>query len=197
MNQICIHELAWEGPFTFFGSAAPVIFEQPIAESPGIYLWTFRYEDGYVVDYVGQTGKSFGERFYQHIAEQTSGRYDITDGSRILRRKDKIIWPGIYWKKGQWKRTGEYLAKLPEFAVHIHKVYAEYRLFLAPLKAERRTLERIEAAIALHLRSIPGPVGEMQDPNVVYRPRWGREKPFTVRFTSQAKILSLPPELEA
>ncbi len=45
------------------------------------------------------------------------------------------------------------------------------RFRLALIEGDRRLRERIEAAISIHLKNQPDPVGSFQDEGVRYRPR--------------------------
>jgi len=53
------------------------ILSHPLASSPGIYLWVVAVDAGYLVEYVGQTGVSFGKRMKDHIVQTLGGNYRI------------------------------------------------------------------------------------------------------------------------
>ena len=57
------------------------------------------------------------------------------------------------------------------------------RVFIPPLKEEKRIVERIEAAIAQQLREQPEPVGAFQDIDIHYRPKRIDEEPIIIKMS--------------
>ncbi len=62
-------------------------------------------------------------------------------------------------------------------------------------EGDKRLLDRIEAAVALHLRKQPGTIGGFHDPDIQYRPKRPDEDAIRASFRSDASILGLPDEL--
>ena len=92
-------------------------------------------------------------------------------------------------------RMGEFLNRYPELSSVIHEFLGLFRIFIAPLDADQRTRERIEAAIAGCLYEQPGIIGGFQENDAVYRHRRPDEEPIAVLLRLPKPILGLRTEL--
>jgi hypothetical protein len=87
----------FEGPFSLATESRPLLFEAPIAEGPGIYLWTIPYgSGGYLVSYVGETGASFGRRLKDHVIQTMGGNYRSCDAALLVEGQAKVLWNGLW-----------------------------------------------------------------------------------------------------
>jgi hypothetical protein len=93
--------LHFEGPFSWTGENAPQLSESSLASSccGGLYLWTVATSVGELVEYVGQTGRTFGKRFDEHLQCQLSGEYTVRDPDALLQGRRVTLWPGLWGSK--------------------------------------------------------------------------------------------------
>ena len=70
--------LIWSGPYAWPG------FESQnglpaLPKHSGVYLWTFPYQDGFLIYAAGVTRRLFRERFTEHKREFLRGAYNVFD----------------------------------------------------------------------------------------------------------------------
>jgi len=189
------YEIELIGPLRWYGGdRSQNIFECPDSQKPGIYIWAIPYNQSHLVYYVGETGRSFAERFEEHIKEYLSGLYRIYDPGEFAQGRKRLIWEGM-WKAGTEHRTGEFLSRYGELAPQIHRFLGVFRIFLGPFQGEKRLRERIEAALAKSLQRQEGIGGQFQDADIRYAPRREGEEPIMVNLRCSASIIGLPEEL--
>lgn len=149
--KVCI-----EGPFSLCGQHKRVLFEDSIGTKTGIYLWTFQTDAGILVEYVGETGESFAKRMKNHMIQIFGGNYRVLDPVLLHRPEVKVVWNGL-WRKGTRDKVVEFAAKYLDLAPVIHSYLENIRVFVGLLAVDRRTRQRIEGALACHLRNEPSP----------------------------------------
>ena len=72
------HEVLFKGPFSWQGQDdAPSVFDCNMANLFGIYLWLNPCGEEYLINYVGETGRSFSKRFGEHYCQHASGMYRL------------------------------------------------------------------------------------------------------------------------
>jgi hypothetical protein len=150
-------ELQWYGPYSFAGNREECVLTAPIGKKKGVYLWTIRYQSGYLTHYVGETGVSFAVRSLQHVQSYLNGLYRLYDPAEFASGKKVLVWGGM-WKPGR-KDPGtmnEFLQGYSKFAPLISELIREFRLFLGPVVGDRRIRQRIEAAVAASLNKQSG-----------------------------------------
>jgi hypothetical protein len=76
MNSLS-YILQWCGPYKWYGAVPETLFSRPEIKQPGIYIWTIPYDGQYLTYYVGETGRSFDERFKEHTRDYLCGLYSI------------------------------------------------------------------------------------------------------------------------
>lgn len=187
----------FKGPFSWLGEVdAPSVFDDPIGKSSGIYLWTIETNSGFLVYYVGQTGRTFTQRMKEHLRDHLAGFYHLNDPDEFSKGNRVSIWPGLFdvYTKISLKTLVE---KHPEISNVIHRLARQYRFFFSSIKTETRVLERIESSIANNLYKQSGNVGSFQEQGIRYRKRWEKESPISVSLNSHKKIVGMPTELEA
>ena len=189
--------IEFTGPFSWLGEVdAPSLFEDAIGKKSGIYLWTIETEEGYLVYYVGQTGRTFSQRMKEHFKEHLAGFYHLNDPDEFRMGRRVSIWPGLYdvEAKISLPTLGK---KHSELSNNIYRLAKQYRFFFAPIKAETRVIERIESAIASYLYQQNGIVGSFQEKGIRYRPRWDNESLLKISIETYKKIAGFPTDLEA
>ena len=85
--------LFWSGPHAWPG------FESqnglpPLPKHSGVYLWTFPYQDGFLIYAAGLTRQLFRQRFGQHKREYMRGAYNVLDPVQAGNGVRSEIWHG-------------------------------------------------------------------------------------------------------
>ena len=90
-----VSEINWIGPYSIFPKGdIKSIFNCEDFKLKGVYLWTIKHDNSYLVNYVGITSKSFIERLIEHLNNYYSGKFDIYDSKSFLKGiKHKIYSP--------------------------------------------------------------------------------------------------------
>jgi len=183
------------GPFSWIdGGGVACIREAKAGEQRGVYLWTVRIDEGELVYYVGQTGRSFSERMTEHFKEHMSGGYHLYEPGEFSRGRKVQLWPGWY-SMGRQRHLSVFMQRLPELMPAIVHLAKLYRFYLAPMTCERRLLERIESGLAKHLYEQPGMVGEFQDEGIRYRRRKDTEEPVEAQIRCEQNLIGVPESL--
>jgi hypothetical protein len=167
-----------------------------MGEKKGVYLFTIPFEGRYLVYYVGETGASFANRLLQHAQSYLNGFYRIFDPEEFVNGRKVLLWGGM-WKtdRREPKLICDFIDRQAELSPKILKFIAQFRLFLAPIDEEERTIERIESGIARRISQQEGLIGAFQDKDVRYRPTRPNEQPFRVMMTFPQSIMGLTEEL--
>ena len=76
------------------------LFQTDESKKFGVYLWTIKHEEQYLVHYVGETGTSFAQRTNEHIKCLLNGHYCINDPEKLANGVRVKLWEG-WWKR--WK----------------------------------------------------------------------------------------------
>lgn len=151
--------ISFAGPFSWHDTPdTPSVYEADQARKAGIYLWTVPLQDGHLIYYVGETGRSFNIRLRQHYEELVSARYHVYSAVEFARGEKLAVWPGRYDAIDR-RSDDECQANCPRLSDQIQKMILVLRFFLAPLSCDTRIRRRIEAAIAQSLYATPGKVG--------------------------------------
>ncbi len=190
-------QVHFTGPYSWPGAPdAPCLFEEEASRKPGIYLWTVQVQDGFLIYYVGETGRSHATRMSEHYREHAAGMYHVYSPAEFVSGRKVLLWPGRY-NRADRKSIPDCIAAYPQLATHIHALSHAYRFFLASVSSTQRARKRIEAAIADSLYGTPGFVGEFQDRGIRYDRRLSTELSFACKVTATANLLALPSEVLA
>jgi len=185
------------GPFSWPGAPdAPSVFDVEEGHKAGIYLFTIPLPHGYLIYYVGETGREFRVRLCEHYKEHASAMYHIYSPAEFAHGEKRLLWPGRYDSTNR-KSARECIENYARLCESIREMAFMFRFFLAPLSCEDRNRKRIEAAIALGLYRAPGIVGTFQDEGIRYEPKWNSEEPIECVVTSPIPVLGLPDRFQA
>jgi hypothetical protein len=196
MTDTTIH-LVFDGPFGLAGEHERILFQEPVCKLCGIYLFSVPYvHGGFLVTYVGETGTSFGQRMKEHIIQTIGGNYRISDPKRLCQGEDVIIWNGL-WRKGTRERVGEYIELLPSLLSFIQESLHTMVVFTATLRGERWIRQRIEGALAGHIRNQPFPASSLLPTDIRYRLHKDQEATISVAIDCGMEVLGLPRDLQA
>jgi len=184
------------GPFNL-----RALFLNQKAKDFGVYLWTVRYKEKFLVHYVGETGTSFATRTAEHIKNLLSGHYCIYDPKKLEKGKRDKLWEG-WWKSSEFKnpaRVVEFLKRYTELSKAACDSIEPICFFLLPFeskyKSDRRIRERVETSIAKATRT------DFQD-EYLFETSYKRgerrddETAIKVFIKSSGNILGMPKELE-
>ncbi len=136
------------GPFGLVGEKN--LFSTPEANSPGIYISTFKINDRYLIEYIGTTTRSLCERFLEHIEKYASGGYKLYDFQKMKDNKEFVVLKGRFGKD-KYNIT-KFLNNYDYYSQRIKELIHELKIFLIPLDKEKRILERIEGRLYQILR---------------------------------------------
>ncbi|NLY75526.1 MAG: hypothetical protein GX075_09510 [Firmicutes bacterium] len=183
-------EIFWQGPFSWVG------FEhlnnlKPIPDVAGVYLFTFEYQDGYIIRSVGVTN-SMKKRFYQHTREYRKGNYTVLDVEYAKVGERKEIWHGWEYAK---KHRDEFIENKDLILQFVEKELQAYKIFITEV-LDRRKRERIEFAIMQSIYSSKEPWDDLVDHGMALRGRFNDEIPIEVKNVCPYKIYGLPKEIE-
>ena len=125
-----------------------------------------------------------------------SGFYRIFDPEEFAEGRKILVWGGM-WKSDRKdpKFILEFLKRHSELAPKILRFIEQFRVFLAPIEADRRIRERIESEIAGSLNEPNGVVRSFQDADIRYKPRRLHEQKIKVTMVFPKSIMGLKEEL--
>lgn len=187
--------LKFFGPYKLFGNDNQYI-DINISQEKGIYLWTLKYGNGYLVDYIGETGKAFQQRMKEHLIETLGGYYRICDPDMLLQGKERIIWNGL-WREGTRDKIVEFIKNYENLAPIIKRYIEIHDIFLAPLTIDRRKRVLIEGNIAKIIKRQKPPISNLLPTDIRYiYNRKESEEGFAVVIECNENILGLPIVLE-
>lgn len=190
-----IYKVSFGGPYSWPGAPdAPSLFEADIRREPGIYLWTVRLPDGYLVYYVGETGRSLEIRMLEHYKEHAACMYHLYEPEQFARGEKVPLWPGRFDTSDR-KSVLQCIQQYQRLSTAVAELTSLYRFLFAPFAGTSRFRRRIEAAIAHALYKAPGMVGAFQDAGIRYVPRRDDELPVECEVSSSVPVLGLPDRL--
>jgi len=190
-----ILRVSFVGPYSWPGASdAPSLFDADIRREAGIYLWTVRLPDGFLVYYVGETGRSLESRMFEHYKEHASCMYHLYDPKRFARGEKVPLWPGRFDTSDR-RTILECIQQHGRLSTVVAELTSLYRFLFAPLAGDQRIRRRVEAAIAYALYDVPGIVGMFQDVGIRYSPRRDDEHPVECEVLSSVVVLGLPSRL--
>ena len=186
----------WFGPYCLVGNKDENIFTNLLGERKGVYLLAIPFDGKHLVYYVGETGVSFSQRLLQHIQNYLSGFYRLFDPEEFAEGRKILVWGGM-WKSDRKdpKFILDFLKRHSELAPKILRFVEQFRVFLAPIDADKRILERIESEIARSINEQNGIAGRFQDSDIRYKPRRLNEPHIKVTMIFPKSIMGLKKEL--
>lgn len=144
--------LDWLGPYTLIPQEGhDCILDRAESDSFGLYLWTVELNDGYLVNYVGETGRSFWERFAEHLTRSLAGREGIVSDPEQFRL-------GHIVTHTKWDYFVNYLSDYTRLSAVIYELHLSYRVFIAPTTVGEVVRKDIEAGIIKTLKCAGGQV---------------------------------------
>ncbi len=190
VSMIKTEDLIWQGPFSWIGYEQ-INGSKPIPDIAGVYLFTFEYLDGYILRSVGITN-SMKRRLAQHTREYKKGNYTLLDVESAKNGLRRELWHGWQYAKEHQDTFLENKDVILEF---VEKELVSYRLFISKI-VDRRTRERIEAAILINAYSSKEPCHDLIDGGMALIGRYNYEIPIEVTNVCSHKLYGLPEIIE-
>jgi hypothetical protein len=189
-SNIKVEEIKWKGPFSWPGYE---VNNNPdsVPDIEGIYLFTFKYKDGYLVYSAGIT-TSTKKRLRRHTLEYKKGNYNVLDVKAAEVGERHEIWHGWGYAKTHQE---EFIERREEILKAVDEQLKSFTIFVAPL-ADKRLRERFEAAIMYHIYFCKEPWAELACRGMLLRGRYNAEMPIETKNISNCKLYGLPEVLE-
>jgi len=185
-------EVTWEGPCSWPGyedrNKLP-----PIPNLPGVYLLTFKYQNGYLIYAAGLTRRPIPVRFKEHRLKYMDGDYNVLDISAAEQGIRKEIWHGWGYARDHRSEFEENKSKILDA---MDKQLAGFYIFVANISGEDRFLERLEASIMNTLYKQITPISDIPDKGMQLSERRGSEEQSIVRNNCASILHGLPELLE-
>ena len=185
-----LKEIVWQGPFSWSGYENQNGLDK-IPDIDGIYLWTFKYEQGYLVYCAGIT-KSTKKRFRQHTLEYKSGNYTVFNVTEAEKGKRVEIWRGWSYAKAHREEFNE---RKEEILSAVERQLNSFSVFIAQM-SDKRERARFEAAIMHQIYDSKEPWAELADRGMALSKRRKEEVPIVIKNISNVKFYGLPKILE-
>ena len=183
-------EISWTGPHTW---PTPT---SPLPDSPGVYLWTFPYDAGFIIYAAGITRRPLTKRFREHTRSYLNGTYTLFDVADLTRGIRTERWHGFWSKKRLPEKEAEYDLRRDELEAIAREQMATCRIFAAEFTTERRLLERLEASIMDQLYNAPKPFCDIPDRGMMLAPRWKSEAPIVIISQTSRVLHGIQAEFE-
>ena len=87
-----MEKLIVDGPVKFSELTRPSKTNKDLLDNKGIYLWTVKIADGFLIYYIGETGSLFSNRLKRHRYQLKRGDYRLYDPQHFSKGKKKLIW---------------------------------------------------------------------------------------------------------
>ena len=173
-SKIETEEIIWQGPFPWPG------FEnsdkaKSIPNVEGIYIFTFKYREGFILYGVGITN-STRRRITTHTREYRKGNYTVLDIKSAELGERKEIWHGWQYAKTHRK---EFENKKDQILNSINVHLKATQIFIAEV-SDIRKRERIEAAIMHDVYASKEPWSELADRGMFLKERHNSEMPIEI-----------------
>ena len=180
--------VCWSGPSAWPGFE-PQGGPASLPSHSGVYLWTFEYQDGYLIYAAGLTRRLFGQRFREHTRLYLSGGYTVLDVAQLKSGVRSEIWHGWGWNAVKRAEFSERRSEIEEAA---RRQLAAFRIFVTEVDPQGRVSERLEAAIMNNLYVAPSPFCDVPDKGMMLASKRDSEEPISVWNACECKLHGLP-----
>lgn len=180
----------WQGPFSWPG------YEKYnnlsiIPDIEGIYFFTFKYKDGFLVYITGVT-KSTKKRFYSHTREYKKGNYTVLNVDSAENGIREEIWHGWKYAKSNPK---EFEERKEEILLAVDNQLKSFRIFTAQI-SDKRMRARFEASIMRNIYYSKEPWSELADRGMFLSERYNYEMPIEIINKCEHIFYGLPKSIE-
>jgi hypothetical protein len=182
-------EINWSGPYAWPGYEAETGLP-PVPEHGGVYLRTFECQDGYVIQYIGETAL-YPKRLEEHRRGMLDGNYVLLDMDAAAKGVYSALWP----YQGRNARPDDFELCKDEIRTFARWQMAKGRVFVTDQEMDKRLRLRLEAAIATSQEHAAQPAASWA-PKIRREPRRADEEPIMVRISTSAKLIGMPATIE-
>lgn len=179
-------EIDFSGPYALLPNKedVPYLLAAPAAWGPGIYLWTFLFNQAHRVNRIEAVADSVGARHQEHLAAFLAGERTVYRGAEL----DAGTLETAYTPTDD---RDAFIAAYPDVMHHVSSL----RVFYAPYDGDHAMRERIATAITAHFHRLGGKaIAWLENEPVTYDPG-AYANPVTLRIGRPAFIASLPDEM--
>ena len=184
--------LRWHGPFVLVPEPGyECVFDHQVASSRGIYLWTIQHGDGYLINYVGETGQgkhTFARRLAEGARWDFGGKAEGNDTTTEMICDPDLFPQGKRVPIAERFTIKEFLADYPLLSSALYRNYCCCRVFLGPTDVDRATRKFIEAGIIRTIRAVRGEADDFLSNRQLINPS---PEPFRVRMESPVQFHGL------
>jgi len=179
-------EINFSGPYALLPNSdnVPLLLADPNVWSPGIYMWTFLYNQVHRVNFVGVCAHSIAVRHNDHLADFLGGRRTFYNAADL---ESGTLTPAYRPQDGSDRFVAEFPALMSELCA--------IRIFAAPFTGPEPLLERLGAAIVAHFQGLGGRAADWLDNDPVAYNQDDYDEALTVLFGRPAFIASMPDEM--
>lgn len=132
------------------------ILNQPEFNKPGMYLWLIKFNNEYLVNYVGISYKKVIDRLESHITNYLSGQYTIWDPINLRKGVRNEVYDAYLPNAIE-----VFLTKYKEISLRLDALLKSFEISICLFSKEKnRTMDRVESALAYYLK-------ENQKPNIL------------------------------
>ena len=189
-DKITKENINWQGPLSMPGYENTNGLNS-IPDLEGVYLITFKFNDGYLLYGAGITN-STKRRLKEHIREYKKGNYTILDMKSAKKGIRNEIWHGWDYAKTHRK---EFLDKKETILKSVDQQLSSSRIFITELK-DKRLRERIEASIMNNIYNSKENWADLADRGMFLKMRYNSEMPIEANNIADNKIYGLPDFLD-
>jgi len=189
-DKITKENINWKGPLSIPGYENTNGLNS-IPDLEGVYLFTFKFNDGYLLYGAGITN-STKRRLKEHIREYKKGNYTILDMKSAKKGIRNEIWHGWDYAKTHRK---EFLDNKESILKSVDQQLSSSRIFITELK-DKRLRERIEASIMNNIYNSKENWADLADRGMFLKMRYNSEMPIEANNIADNKIYGLPDFLD-
>jgi hypothetical protein len=179
-------ELKLRGPhrFALDPKAGDSLFAAAEAWQPGIYLWTYFYNQSDRITHVGAADASIVQAHAAHLGAYLRGEYPVHDRTARAGGVLERVYSRSAGLTGLGQHREALLAEL-----------ADLRIFFAALPGDSALRARVASAIAGHLQRLGGKALAWLNDGLARPAVPVGNPPVTVRFYRPVHMASMPEEL--
>jgi hypothetical protein len=188
-------ELIFDGPFQclFPIGEVPYLFDNPRANEPCVYVWTFPTDQGELVHYVHETN-DLAKTMYQYIATYLTGKFPILRVDSLAKGNRVPTWTGML-RSGDQYRLAEFLQALPKLSEQLLLFFKDLRIYYA-LMSDQNLRTTTSTAIGLHIRA-QAAAGRILDPEAAGARRGkSPNESYEVLLSGCDKVVGFPRSLQ-
>ena len=179
-------EINFSGPYALLPNSddVPLLLADSAVWAPGIYLWTFLYNQAHRVNFAGVCDHSLAGRHNEHLADFLAGRRTFYDPVDL---EAGTLTPVYRPEDGSDRFVAEYPALMSQLCA--------MRVFAAPFDGPEPLLERLGVGIIAHFQQLGGRAVDWLDNDPVSYDPSNYDERLTLRIGRPAFIASLPDEM--